>query len=130
LKIKIIYVFNSLFITNNLHDGSSTKIKLFDINDDVKIENIEIKKIKMAIEKIKIEIGDNTSGLIKKKNEYEKAFLEQKKVVSTEFNKKIVGRKIQIIEKNMFVPNRNIKDIEQQIELMTNEYNLLSNNGF
>ncbi|AEV67647.1 hypothetical protein Clocl_0970 [Acetivibrio clariflavus DSM 19732] len=111
-----IYVFNANFVTNNLRDeGSSVKVKNFNVPSNIRLENKEIKKINSEIEELKKDLEEKEKEL--------KKITDIEKTVSTKIKhkynevKELEGTRLTIdYRKINFSEVRQLKHIDEDIK--------------
>lgn len=130
-----IYVFNSIFVSNYLHDGTTANTKRFDTdgNSGTRIESPTIANLKKSNKDIEKKIGNEfNDGLLKKISDLDKAISKAESAVRDEWNSKdILAGKNLIKPENKFEnTKRKISEIDKEIDKIIKELELVKGNDF
>lgn len=130
-----IYVFNSLFVSNYLHDGSTSNTRRFNTNDGVvaRIESPTIKRLKDRNSQLTKEIGStNNDGLRKEIIELSVKINEVADSIRKDWNsqKILKGKNLVKPENNFAAKPREFSVIQSDIEKYLKELELLQRDDF
>ncbi len=130
-----IYVFNSLFVSNYLHDGNNTNTRRFSTNDGVvaRIESPYIKKLKERNSKLSDEIGaSDKEGLRKEISDLEVKIQESLDSIRDEWNSQnaLKGKNLVKPDNNYNPKFREISVIQKDIEKCIKELELTQKDDF
>lgn len=130
-----IYIFNSLFVSNYLHDGNTPNAKRFKTSESVvaRIESPEIKRLKDRNIELINEIGETEKNGIKKSiTELSKKIETSSQLIRDEWNSKDVmkGKNIVKPENNFVEKPRAISQIQKDIEKYLKELELVRKDDY
>lgn len=130
-----IYIFNSLFVSNYLHDGNTPNAKRFKTSESVvaRIESPEIKRLKDRNIELINEIGETEKNGIKKSiTELSKKIETSSQLIRDEWNSKDVlkGKNIVKPENNFVEKPRAISQIQKDIEKYLKELELMRKDDY
>lgn len=130
-----VYVFNSLFVSNYLHDGNTTNAKRFKTSDSVvaRIESPEIKRLKDKNNELISEIGEtDKTGIRKGINELTYKIESSSQMIREEWNSKAVlkGKNIVKPENNFVEKPRTISQIQKEIDRYLKELELMQRDDY